>query len=306
VRGAPHPVTLRQLQYLVAIAEHKSFRKAAEACRVAQPSLSAQVAQVEEALGVRIFERDRKKVLVTTAGEALIARARRVLLDADDLVDAATRVRDPFASTIRIGVIPTVAPYLLPDVAPALRRAFPKLSVVWVEEKTQVLVEQIHAGNLDAALLAKESELGDLVTAEIGDDPFVLAAPLGHPLARGKRAQLEELSDATVLLLDDGHCLRDQALSLCQRVGAEEASMRATSLSTLAQIVAGGGGVTLLPSLAVPTETRGGGLAIRPFAPRAPSRTLVLAFRPHAALETALQKIAQTMKTAYRESRKSA
>lgn len=304
MRGAPHPITLRQLQYVVAIAEHRSFRKAAAACRVAQPSLSAQVAQVEEALGVRLFERDRKRVLVTAAGEVLIARAKRVLLDADDLVDAATRVRDPFSSTIRVGVIPTVAPYLLPDIAPALRRAFPKLTVLWVEEKTHALVEQIHAGNLDAALMAKEADLGDLETVEIGDDPFVLAAPLNHPLAKGKRASLDELHDATVLLLDDGHCLRDQALSLCQRVGAEEASLRATSLSTLAQIVAGGGGVTLLPSLAVQAETRGGGLAIRPFAPRAPSRTLVLAYRKGAALEAALQKIGQSMRTAYRETRK--
>src|SRR5215469_18409680 len=147
---APHPFSLRQLQYAVAVAELLSFRKAAEACHVSQPSLSAQLAQLEEALGVRLFERDRRHVLVTTAGKELVERARRVLREADDLAAAARRAGDPLAGTLRIGVIPTISPYLLPSATPALRSAYPRLTTVWVEDKTDALVRSLEAGTLDA------------------------------------------------------------------------------------------------------------------------------------------------------------
>src|SRR5512138_90938 len=153
MRSAPYPGTLRQLQYVLAVAEARSFRRAAEACRVSQPSLSAQVAEAERALGVRLFERDRRRVLVTAAGEALVARARRVLLEADDLVEAARRGADPLAGTLRVGVIPTVGPYLLPRAAPALRKALPALQILWEEDRTPALVRRVAAGELDGALL---------------------------------------------------------------------------------------------------------------------------------------------------------
>ncbi|WP_437813971.1 LysR substrate-binding domain-containing protein [Sorangium sp. So ce1078] len=300
MRWSPHPLTLRQLQYALAVAEHRSFRRAAAACRVAQPSLSAQVAQLEEALGVNLFERDRRRVLVTSAGAPLLERMRRIVAEADDLVDAAVRARDPFAGTMRIGVIPTVAPYLLPEVAPALRAAYPALSVVWVEDKTRVLRDLLATGEIDAAIVASESDLGDVELAPLGQDAFVLAAPAGHPLSKPKRlARMEELAAAKVLLLDDGHCFRDQALSLCQRVGADEASVRATSLSTLVQMVAGGDSVTLLPALAISIENRSGALSLRRFAPRAPYRTLALAFRRGSPIESALQHVAATLRDAY-------
>lgn len=300
MRFAPHPFTLRQAQYAIAVAEHASFRKAAEACRVAQPSLSAQLQALEDALGVKLFERDRRRVLVTPAGAALLERMRRVLSEADDLVDEASRARDPFRGTMRIGVIPTVSPYLLPEVAPAVRAAFPELTVVWVEEKTAVLRARLAAGEIDAAIVADDSDLGDVQRAVIGDDPFVLAAAPGHPIiVPRKLATLDELEGERVLLLDDGHCFRDQALSLCRRAGADEAAVRATSLSTLAQMVASGAGVTLLPSLAVRHENRGGGLRFRKFAPRAPSRTLVLVWRSRSPLSPALEKVASTLKRAY-------
>jgi LysR family hydrogen peroxide-inducible transcriptional activator len=304
MRASPHPFTLRQLQYVVAVADHRNFRKAAAACRVSQPSLSAQIALVEDALGVRIFERDRRGVLVGGAGEQLVERMRRVLLDADDLVDAGERARDPLAGTLRIGVIPTVAPYLLPDIVPALREAFPRLTLVWIEEKTHRVREQLASGELDAGIVALESDLGDLARATIGDDPFVVALPSGHALGRSRKtATVDELADERVLLLDDGHCFRDQALSLCRRVGADEASVRATSLSTLAQIVASGGGVTLLPELAVATENRGGGLSIRRFRAPSPARTLGLVWRRRSPLEGALTEVASAMRKAYRASR---
>src|SRR4051812_18626822 len=225
-RWSPHPVTLRQLQYVVAVAEFKSFRRAAEACAVAQPSLSAQVAQLEGALGLPIFERSARGVAVTKAGAALLERARRTLLDADDLLATAERSRDPLSGMLNIGVIPTVAPYLLPEISTELRRKFPRLRLLWAEEKTPVLVEHIAAGKLDAGILAAESEIGDLDHAPLGRDPFVLAVPSDHRLAGGSQAvRVEQLQDETVLLLEDGHCFRDQALALCRRVGADEASV---------------------------------------------------------------------------------
>ncbi len=296
-RFAPHPATLRQLQYVLAVAEHRSFRRAAEACAVSQPSLSSQVALLEEALGVPLFERLPRDVVVTRAGAELIERARRVVREADDLVAAALGTRDPLAGTLRIGVIPTVAPYLLPGAAPPLHRAYPRLTLLWVEEKTETLLRQVEAGELDAAILAVESELGNLAHAPLGRDPFVLTVPKGHALAKSQApARVEDLEGHAVLLLDDGHCFRDQALAVCQRAAAPEASVRATSLSTLAQMVAGGAGITLLPKLALATENRARSLVARPFGPRGPSRHLVLAWRPSSAVVPALEAVAASLR----------
>jgi LysR family hydrogen peroxide-inducible transcriptional activator len=296
----PHPVTLRQLQYVVAVADRRSFRRAADDCRVAQPSLSAQVAQVESQLGLRLFERDRRTVTPTAAGQAFVERARALLLGADALVESARALADPFSGTLRIGVIPTIGPYLLPEVAPALRTRFPRLVFVWAEERTGVLVEKLGRGELDAAIVALESELGDLPHLVIGKDPFVFAADPAHPLAAGRRPlRPADLEGAPVLVLEDGHCFREQALSFCTRAGAEEASWRATSLATLVQMAAGGAGVTLLPSLAVPVENRHHALAIRPFASPGPVRTLALVWRKGFALETAARTVGEALRDAY-------
>jgi LysR family transcriptional regulator, hydrogen peroxide-inducible genes activator len=293
----PLPVTLRQLQYLVAIDETRSFRRAAERCRVAQPSLSAQIAELERSLGVRLFERSQRGVLATAAGAELVARARRVLLEADDLVQAAQRFLDPFEGTLRIGVIPTIAPYLLPDVVPTLRATYPALSLLWIEDKTEVLVRKVSNGELDAALLALEADLAELEHELVARDPFVLATPIGHPLGKRSRpVRTAELAGEKVLLLDDGHCFREQALAYCQSADAEELEFRATSLSTLAQMVSSGAGLTLLPSIAVETESRRSPLAIRRFARPAPARTIVLAWRPRTPLGPALRQIAGTLR----------
>jgi LysR family transcriptional regulator, hydrogen peroxide-inducible genes activator len=300
VRWAPHPGTLRQLQYVVAIAETRSFRRAADLCAVSQPSLSAQVAQLERALGVRLFERTQRRVLVTRAGEELLARARRVLHEADDLVEAATRLTDPFAGRLRMGVIPTISPYLVPEIAPVLRARYPRLRLLWTEDKTGVLAAMLRAGDLDAALVAREAELGDVEAEVLGRDPFVLAAPLGHPLSvKATPARARDLHGARVLLLDDGHCFRDQALAWCTRARAEELDFRATSLGTLTQMVAGGAGVTLLPQLALATETRRGQVRTRPFAEPAPGRTLALVWRRGTPLAPALRAVAGTIREVY-------
>jgi len=291
MRFAPHPFTARQLQYAVALADTRSFRKAARLCGVSQPSLSAQLAQLETALGVRLFERDRRRVLPTQAGETLIARARHLLIEADDLVDAGRRLADPRAATLRLGVIPTLSPYLLPRIVPALRRA--ELTVRWTEDKTPSLVAAVESGALDGALLALEADLGDLAREPIARDPFVLAAPRGHALARRSGpAEMSELRGADLLLLDDGHCLRDQALAVCAHASTNELDFRATSLSTLAQMVAAGAGVTLLPQLAVATESRNAALAIRPLADGRAFRTLGLCWRRTSPFAETLSQIA--------------
>lgn len=296
----PHPFTLRQLQYAVAVAESLSFRKAAERCHVSQPSLSAQLAQLEQALGVRLFERDRRRVLVTAAGRELVKRARLILRETDDLEELAHHSRDPFSGTLRIGVIPTISSYLLPRLTAALRKTYPRLTVLWVEDKTQILVQSLEGGMLDAALLALEANIGDVEREIIGSDPFVLATPVGHPLgAKTSPATASELRDVSVLLLDDGHCFREQALAFCSGAKAHELEFRATSLSTLAQMVAGGTGVTLLPELAVAVEAKRAALSIRPFAQPAPKRTIALVWRRRSPLGSALRQLAMTIRGAY-------
>lgn len=296
-RWSPKPFTLRQLQYALAVADHRSFRKAAEECAVSQPALSEQIGQLESTLGILLFERLPAGIVVTSGGAAVLERVRQTLLDADDVTEAAGRARDPLSGPLRIGVIPTVAPYVLPEAAPVLRRKYPGLRLVWVEEKTRVLVDRVSAGDLEAAIVALESGLGDLATEPLGRDPFLLALPRGHRLAGDKApARLDDLDGETVLLLEDGHCFRDQALSVCRRAGAEEASVRATSLSTLAQMVAGGTGITLLPRLAVGAENRAGALVVRAFGVRGPARTLVLAFRRTSPRATAARALAETLR----------
>ena len=296
-------ISLRQLQYAVAVADTLGFRRAAERCGVSQPTLSAQVQQLEAVLGVALFERDRNGVLVTVAGEEVVKRARRVLVETEDLLVAATRARDPFAGTFRVGVIPTIAPYYLPEVTQVLAREYPALRLVFREEKTEDTVRDLLAGTLDAGLVALEADLGGLEHAEILRDPFVLALPKGHPLARKKTVTQKDLEREEVLLLEDGHCLRAQALAVCQQAGAHETDLRATSLATLVQMVAGSKAVTLLPELAVSVENRRAQLDIREFSAPVPSRTLALVWRPSSPLAEAFRRTAATLRAAHRPAR---
>lgn len=297
--GAALPVSLRQLQYIVAVADLGGFRRAADRCHVAQPSLSAQVAQVEGALGIQLFERNPRGVRVSAAGVAVVEQARRVLVAAGELRDLARHLADPFNGALRLGVIPTVCPYLLPDLTPALARTFPNLTVAWTEERTARLVRAMNDGILDAAIVARESDVGGLEHEVLGRDLFVLAAAAAHPLMKsGKPVQPCALEGEAVLLLEDGHCLRDQALALCSRVGANESGLHATSLATLVQMVSTGAAVTLLPLLAVPVENRRGQLRVRSFVKPGPGRTLILAWRRGSALREPLMKIAAVLRTA--------
>lgn len=227
----PEDLSLRQLQYVVAVADTLGFHKAAARTHVSQPTLSAQLAQIESVLGVKLFERDKRRVMVTVVGADIVERARRILVEVEDLIAAATRSRDPFTGTLRIGVIPTIAPYLLPEVMPAIQARYPKLSLVFREEKTEDIVRDISEGQLEAGIVALEAPLGALAHSTIAVDPFVVAMPKGHGLARKKRLSLDDLEGERVLLLDEGHCLRDQALSLCARAtSTRRASGRRASL----------------------------------------------------------------------------
>jgi LysR family hydrogen peroxide-inducible transcriptional activator len=295
MRLAPQDLSIRQLQYAVAVADTLGFHRAAARCGVSQPTLSSQVQKLEEVLAVQLFERDRRRVLVTPAGEAVVAHARRVLVGLDDLLATAARTSDPFTGTLRIGVIPTVAPYLLPWLTPAVAAAWPRLRLALVEEKTGDMLASLRGGALDAGLLARVDGMDDLEDVTVLEDPFVAAVPRSHPLARKRTIALDELESEDVLLLEDGHCLRTQALALCQRAGAKETDLRATSLATLVQMVSAGAGVTLLPGVAVDVENRRGQLAIRPISGRPQGRTICLAWRRAAALAPALRELGAVM-----------
>jgi LysR family hydrogen peroxide-inducible transcriptional activator len=292
---AAQDLSIRQLQYVVAVADALGFHRAAEKCGVSQPTLSSQIQKLEEVLGVQVFERNKQRVLLTKAGEAVVSHARRILVDVDDLITTAAAAKDPFAGTLRIALIPTIAPYLLPWVTPAVAERWPRLRLALKEEKTEDMLASLRSGSLDAGVLALVESMSDLEHAVVMEDPFVAALPRHHPLAKKKTVAMADLDEEPVLLLDEGHCLRDQALALCKRAGAAETDLRATSLATLVQMVSAGIGVTLLPSIAVDVENRRGQLAIRPLAGKPQGRTIVLAWRKESALSAPLRELARVM-----------
>jgi LysR family transcriptional regulator, hydrogen peroxide-inducible genes activator len=275
-------MNLRDLQYLVAIADHRHFGRAAEASFVSQPTLSTQIKKLERELGVELVERTPRGALLTDAGERVVARARRILGDADDIRSIARRAQDPEAGSLRLGLFPTLAPYLLPHVVPRLHARFPKLELLLVEEKTEVVLQRLRDGQLDAGLLAEPVEAGDLERLELFAEDFVLAVPCDHPLAADDGpVDTSVLADEHVLLLEEGHCLREQALSVCQLAGASERhGFRATSLETLRQMVAAGVGITLLPELAVlPPVPPSGDVALLRFRDPVPRREIAMFWR---------------------------
>lgn len=280
-RERPARPSVRQLECLVAAAKHLNFRAAARECSISQPALSSQIAHLEGALGVALFERNRRRVLLTPVGEALVERAKRLLAELDDMGALAQSHAEPLGGQLRLGVIPTIAPFLMPRALPLLRRACPGLELLLREEQTARSLALLDEGKLDAVLLALEAELGEVSTLPLFRDPFVFAAAAGHPLASRKTVRAADLRAQRVLLLEDGHCLKDQAWAICQAEGVRDyVDFRATSLTTLAQMVSSGAGVTLLPQLSVPTVGTLPGLVVKPFAKPVPYRTIGIAWRP--------------------------
>lgn len=296
--------TLRQLEYFLAVHEHLNFRRAAESCFVSQPSLSAQIAQLESLLGVELFERDRRGVKVTRAGEALVSEARQTLASVQRFGQLARSLGKPLSGPLRLGVIPTIGPYLLPKVLPAVHTAHPDLRVFLREDMTANLVEQLEAGKLDLLMLAVDLDLGGLETLPLFSDPFVLAVPEGDELAARDEAHLSDLADRDVMLLDEGHCLREQTLPLCEAAGGGElGGFRASSLGTITQMVASGLGITLLPELAVEREAAAvPGLRTIPFGADGPSRSVGLAWRPNSPRGEEFRTLGATLAGAYASS----
>jgi len=299
-------MNLRDLRYLVALADERHFGRAAERCFVSQPTLSAQIRKLEEYLGVSLVERQPRRVALTSTGEKIVERARRLLLEADAIVELAKTDRDPLSGAIKLALIPTVGPYLLPHVARRLRKDLPRLKLMLYEFQTAPLLEKLRAGEIDMGILALPVPLDGLEAEPLYEEPFTLAVPSGHRLADHERVKVDDLKGETLLLLEDGHCLRDQALEVCSRIRVqEEQDYRATSLETLRQMVAAGHGVTLLPQLAADSPVGAArGLRAKPFARPAPSRTIGAVWRKSTTRAAAVAAIGGSIRAAMKEEMK--
>lgn len=276
-------LTFRDLEYIIAVDEYRHFGLAAEACHVSQPALSGQVRKVEDLLGVEIFVRGRKAITVTPRGGEILAQARAVLEEAEHLLRIGRGKGTLLGGPFRLGAIATLGPYLLPHLIRPLRKAFPELRLHLREGLTHELLGHLKAGSLDAVLLSEPVEEGGIATLRLFREPFLLAVPSEHPWRKRGEAALQEVERAEdLLLLEEGHCLRDQLLEFCpsRRQRAARGSFHATSLETLRQMVAGGGGTTLVPALAAVRDRRLGRLiAYLPIVPSPPGRVITLAFR---------------------------
>lgn len=291
-------MNLRDLGYVVAIADRGSMALAAQACHVSQSTLSIQLKKLETDLGVKIFERANRRLAVTPAGKSLLEIARDIVRQSERLRDTAKTFRDPFSGVFRLGAFPTLAPYLLPRIVPAIARAFPHIELRLIEEKSPVLDQQLLATEIDAAFTSLPPEQPQFESAKLFDDPFLLACRADHPLAKRKRIVKADLDEETLLLLDEGHCLRNQALEFCTTAHAREnGEFRATSLETLRQMVAAGTGITLIPRIAaLPTLN----LVYIPFAGNdAPSRRIGLIWRASSTQKKLLAMLAPLLRKAY-------
>jgi len=281
---------LKDLRYLVAVADARHFGRAAERSFVSQPTLSAQLKKLEQYLGVQLIERAPKRVQLTAAGEEIVERARRILDASEEIVELARGHRDPLAGRLRLALLPTIGPYLLPNVAGRLRKQLPRLEPMLYEYQTDPMLEKLHSGEIDVGILAFPVSMDGLDSFELYKEPFAVAMPSGHRLAQRSSIRIADLAHETLLLLEDGHCLRDQALDICAGSDVhEKQDFRATSIETLRQMVAAGVGITLLPELA----GRGAygnarGVTVRPFVKPVPTRTVGAVWRKSSARRAAI------------------
>lgn len=290
-------MNIRDLEYLVALAEFRHFRRAADSCHVSQPTLSGQIRKLEDELGVMLLERTSRKVLFTQAGLLLVDQARTVLREVKVLKEMASLQGESMSGPLHIGLIPTVGPYLLPQIIPMLHQAFPKLEMYLHEAQTQNLLAQLDSGKLDCAILALVKETEAFIEVPLFDEPMSLAVYTDHPWANRERVQMHELAGEKLLMLEDGHCLRDQAMGFCFQAGADEDThFRATSLETLRNMVAAGSGITLLPSLAVPPEKVRDGVCYLECYKPVPQRTIALVYRPGSPLRSRYEQLAEVIR----------
>ena len=290
-------IKLKDLRYLVAVADARHFGRAAEKCFVSQPTLSAQLKKLEDYLGVQLIERQPKNVTLTEAGEQIVARARRMLEASEEVVTLARAHRDPLAGRLRLALLPTIGPYLLPRVSQPIRKSLQRLELRLYEYQTAQMLEKLEAGEIDLGILALPVDAEGFETRELYTESFTVAVPDQHRLAKKDSVRLDDLNGETLLLLEDGHCLRDQALEVCSRVDLhEKQDFRATSLETLRQMVATGAGITLLPELA----SRGAygnarGVVIRPFTRPAPVRHVGGVWRKTSARRAAIDALCKVI-----------
>jgi len=300
-------MNLRDLRYLVAVVDHEHFGRAAQACHVSQPTLSAQIKKLEEFLEVQLIERTQRSVRVTDIGRQIASRARLICHEADELVEVARAAADPFAGDIRLAAIPTMAPYLFPKVLQNFRTTWPKLRLKLFEEKTADAVLALREGRIDAAFMAHPVPDAKLESMVLFEEKFVAAVPEDFPVPKRGRITLANLKAGDLLLLEEGHCLRDQALDVCARINlAEAGEFRATSLETLRNMVAAGAGVTLLPELATEGPLgQSAGVRIHRFKDPEPSRTVVLAWRANAARAQTIEALGDAVRGLMGGARKS-
>ncbi|WP_102783957.1 LysR substrate-binding domain-containing protein [Thalassospira sp. GB04J01] len=286
--------SIKQLKYLVALAECGHFGRAAEACFITQPSLSAAINELESLLGAQLVERNKRQVLITPLGEDVVSRARSILHEVDELTTMAQAATEPLSGPIHIGVIPTIGPYLLPDVMSQLKSGFPKLQPFLREDQTSKLVSLLAAGKLDLALIALPIEENWLEEFDLFEDRFVFACSPDNPLTKKRHIEIADIKDEKLLLLEDGHCLRDQALEVCQKAGwSKSADFQANSLSTLVQMVAAGVGSTLLPEMSLEVEARRpDSLKIIPFENPVPIRRIGMVWRRSSARKREYRQLA--------------
>lgn len=290
-------MTLQELKYIVALADSGHFGQAAQACHVAQSTLSTQVKKLEDYLGVTLFDRTLKRVTPTPVGRQIVESARALLQETERIKALAKCAQDPMARTVHLGSIPTLGPYYLPHALLVIRRIYPKLRLLLKEGLTDQLLADLHAGRLDAALLALPIRDEGLTVTPLFVEPFLAALPAGHPLARKKEVPLAALAADRLLLLEEGHCLRDQALEVCGLAGVSNEEVRATSLETLRQMVGLKVGVTLLPALAVDAAPKAARRAVetRPLAAPGASRTIALVWRTRSPFAQTLARLGQTL-----------
>jgi len=295
--------TLQQLRYAVAVADARHFGRAAQACFVSQPALSAQIRELESRLGVQLFERSSRGVLVTEAGAEAIERGRRILREVDDLCDAAAGAVGGFAGPLRLGVIPTIAPYLLPPAVRRIAEAHPGIELYLREDRTDALVSHLLAGELDVLLLALPLRRAGVEELALYAEPFLLAVPEAHPLAGNRRCDLDVLAGERLVLLEEGHCLRDQALAVCELAGHDgRAAVQGTSLPTVVQMVHAGLGVTLLPETAIARDIRPNErVALLELQPESPTRTVGLAWRTSSARGATFRMLGELIAAAAKE-----
>lgn len=288
-------MNIRDLKYLVAIADYGHFGKAAEACFVTQPALSMQIKKLEEILGLILIERTNKSILITEQGQILVNKAREILQQVDELQAMAKLAKDPFQGELKIGIFPTLAPYFLPLIFPRLSKIYPKLSFFLLEEQTPRLLEKLKNGQLDAAFLSAPIIEKNIHGELLFQEEFLLAVGASHPFAYRKSIREHDLENQNILLLDEGHCLRDQALTACQRLHvAETQSFRATSLETLRHMIMSGVGVTFMPRLACTSHHN---IAYIPFTAPKPSRTIGLYWRNQSVKQVAFTHICEKIRT---------